>query len=207
MVGSRSRRKELGFYMAGRSALVGQATYLDLSPGMGCVTVSDCLGFSESQPCLSPRMGQVIQPGDTLTVGSLLSPRPPLPALNDFMAQECGASTPSTGCSKKVKATESGCGCPGSPIVFHPPTLLAPSGVASTLVGAGKQAGLKIHGYRVVAELRLGRGPHFLSPKHHPSLKVGELTSVKWKVITEVLGRMPPRLRAGEKRKVAMTCS
>ena len=59
-------------------------------------------------------------------MGSLLSPRPPLPALNDFMAQECEASTPGTGCSKKVKATESGCDCPGSPIVFHPPTLLAP---------------------------------------------------------------------------------
>ena len=58
MVGSRSRRKELGFHTAGRSALVGQATYLgDLSPGTGCVTVSDSLGFSESQPCLSCRMG------------------------------------------------------------------------------------------------------------------------------------------------------
>ena len=59
VVGSRSRRKELGFHMAGRSALVGQATYLDLSPGTGCVTVSDSLGFSESQPCLSCRMGRL----------------------------------------------------------------------------------------------------------------------------------------------------
>ena len=80
----------------------------------------------------------------------------------------------------------------GPPLSFTHPPSWPPSRVASTLVGAGKQAGLKIHGYWVVVELRLGRGPHFLSPKHHPSLKVGELTSVKWKVTTEVLGRTQP---------------
>lgn len=157
--------------MAGRSALVGQATYLDLSPGMGCVTVSDSLGFSESQPCLSPRMGQVIQPGDSLIVGSLLSPRPPLPALNDFMAQECGASTPSTGCSKKVKATESGCNCPGYPIFFHPPTLLAPQW-SGFHAGGGREAGwVEDPWLPGGCGAQAGKGTPLLEPKAPPQLE------------------------------------
>lgn len=159
---------ELGFYMAGRNALVGEAAYLGLSPGTGCVTLSDSLGFCESQPCLSPRRNR-LSSQEILCLWVLLSPRPPLPALNDFTAQECGANTPGTGCSKKFKATESSCDCPGVPHCL-PRTLLAPSSPIHS--DGGREAGwVKDPWLLGCCIAQAGKGTPLLEPKVPPQLE------------------------------------
>lgn len=81
---------------------VGKVAYLSLSPGAGPEALSEFLPFSGLGPTSVSSSLQVL-------LLWVLLPKPLLPALSDFMAQECVSSTSDNGYSKQIKATEAGC--------------------------------------------------------------------------------------------------
>lgn len=52
-----AQKERAGFPYGRGNALVGEAAYLGLIFGTGCVTLNESLGLSGSQPCLSPSRG------------------------------------------------------------------------------------------------------------------------------------------------------
>lgn len=163
-----SRRKEQSFYMAVGNALVVGAAYLGLSSGAGCVTLSDSLGLSGSQPHLCPRRSR--SPSLEIFDCGLFSPQGPhsLPSMTSW-PKNVEPAHEALVVARRSKPQGVAVTAQSSLFVFQPPSW--PPEPPSTLEGAGRQAGWKIHGYWVAVWLRLGEGSYFLSPNYLLSLE------------------------------------